>query len=219
MTTRPLIPFSKSIRDDLMIRNKALKRSIWKRRKETRFRLDIACEQTPFKGEKNIRWVKRVVKREKRSTEARLDYYVQDYCILMRCILFGSITKRRFHITSQLCVLVTFYAWEHFVILFKRWMLFISITKRRFHINCVRLGDLLRMRILSDAFHKKRAILGILKLEIEESLLDERACLPIEWKTSWTEWIVLFVWYSRRQPSGPFSLATGRNVPRLFTCA
>ena len=50
--------------------------------------------------------------------------------------------------------------------------------------NNVCLGDLLRMSILSDAFHKKRAILGILKLEIEESLLDERACLPIEWKTS-----------------------------------
>lgn len=104
MTTRPLIPFSKSIRDDLMILNKALKRSIWRRREETRFRLDIACEQTPFKGEKKIRWVIRVDKREKKSSEARLDHYVQDYCILMRCILFGSITKRRFHITSQLCV-------------------------------------------------------------------------------------------------------------------
>ena len=67
MTTRPLIPFSKSIRDDLMIRNKALKRSIWKRRKETRFRLDKAFESE----KKEKRRVKRVDKREKKRRVTR----------------------------------------------------------------------------------------------------------------------------------------------------
>ena len=71
--------------------------------------------------------------------------------LIMRCVIFTSTTKRRFHITSQ------FY---------------------------VCLGDLLRMRTLCDTFHTERVVLDKSGLEIEESPLVKRACLPIKWKIS-----------------------------------
>lgn len=84
MTTRPLIPFSRSIRDDLMIRNRALKRSIYKGKTKTRLMAGDSLWTSSRRGRK--KFGQRSKSTVRMASEARLYYYAQD-CTLMRCIL------------------------------------------------------------------------------------------------------------------------------------